>query len=116
MNMHIPYSKHILPGILIAASCVCAYPLSTRVPANWEQAQSEASNLKSIGKTDDVEILASPGSVTVRTGKAIRIKVFSILGRVVADNILQPGSYRLQLPGRGIYVVSAGELTCKVAV
>lgn len=85
-------------------------------PKSWEQVRSELPNARSIFKEPEIEIKIAPGIIQVTTAHQIRIKVFTILGRLVSDATLHPGTSQFTVPAHGVYIVTAGELTLKVAV
>ncbi len=66
--------------------------------------------------SDGVEIYGSKGTITIVTPKRITVRVYTILGQVVSQAVLQPGTSELKLNSRGIYLVRIGNLTQKVAL
>lgn len=104
-------------SIITAAICclLSAAPISVAAKG-WEAAKTERSEAKSVVKTTDIEILAARGVILVSVSSPLTVKVFTILGQPVSQATLQPGVHQLQLPAHGIYIVKAGDLTCKVAV
>lgn len=86
-------------------------------PAGWEPAlRHEVREAKSVIKDNELEIMTLPSCIVVNTGHKIHIQVFTILGRLVSAETLQPGMSKLTVGAHGIYIVKAGELTCKVAI
>lgn len=87
------------------------------VSAEWETApRHEVRDAKSVIKDNELEIMTLPSCIIVNTGHKINIQVFTILGRLVSAETLQPGLSRLTVGAHGIYIIKAGELTCKVAI
>ena len=66
--------------------------------------------------SDGIEIYGSKGTITIVTTKRITVRVYTILGQVVSQAILQPGTNELRLGSRGIYLVRIGNMTHKVAI
>lgn len=64
---------------------------------------------------DGVEIYQRSGAIIIKTQRIIQVKVFTILGQLVSQATLQPGTSELRL-NRGIYMVKVGNLTQKVAI
>ena len=56
------------------------------------------------------------GTITIVTPKRISVRVYTILGQVVSQATLQPGTSELRLGSRGIYLVRIGNMTQKVAI
>ena len=66
--------------------------------------------------SDGIEIYGSNGTITIVTPKRITVRVYTILGQMVSQAVLQPGASELRLGSRGIYLVKIGNLTQKVAL
>ena len=66
--------------------------------------------------SDGVEIYGRNGIITIVTPKRITVRVYTILGQIVSQATLQPGTSELRLGSRGIYLVRIGNLTQKVAI
>ncbi len=106
--------RHIALMMAIASAVA-----ANSTPANtsaWEPVRQEVRDAKSVVKDDDIEIFTMPSCIIVNSSKKIQIRVFTILGRLVSEDTLQPGVSRLSVGAHGVYIIKAGELTCKVAV
>ena len=66
--------------------------------------------------TDGIEIYGEKGVITIVTPKRITVRVYTILGQMVSQTTLQPGTSELRIGSRGIYLVKIGNLTQKVAL
>ena len=66
--------------------------------------------------SDGIEIYGSNGVITIVTPKRITVRVYTILGQMISQAVLQPGTSELRLGSRGIYLVRIGNLTQKVAL
>ena len=67
-------------------------------------------------QSDGIEIYGRNGTITIVTPKRITVRVYTILGQMVSQATLQPGTSELRLGSRGIYLVRIGNLTQKVAI
>ena len=67
-------------------------------------------------QSDGIEIYGRNGTITIVTPKRITVRVYTILGQMVSQAILQPGTSELRLGSRGIYLVRIGNMTQKVAI
>ena len=81
----------------------------------WEPVRTDVPGLKPVARDSEIEIRVAPGCVVVSSPQQIQIKVFTILGQVVSSETLSAGVSRLSL-SHGVYIVKAGDLTCKIAV
>lgn len=86
------------------------------VPKAWESVKSEHPSAKSVLKEAEIEVKTLPGTIIVTTNHAMQVKVFTILGRLVSCETVPAGTSQHHLPAHGIYIVTIGELTVKVAV
>ncbi len=66
--------------------------------------------------SDGIQIYGSNGTITIVTPRRINVRVYTILGQMVSQATLQPGTSELRLGSRGIYLVRIGNLTQKVAI
>ena len=66
--------------------------------------------------SDGIEIFAKDGTVIIRTPRKVQVKVFTILGQLVSQDILNPGTSELKIASRGIYIIKIGSLTQKIAI
>ena len=67
-------------------------------------------------QSDGVEIFSQNGAIVVRTPHRVQVKVFTILGQLVSQSVLNPGTSELKINARGIYIVKIGNVTQKVAL
>lgn len=82
----------------------------------WEIVKMDLRGTKQVLKDSEIEIRTAPAMIIVTSSQPVRIKVFTILGRLISDETLQPGTSRLNMESSGVYILKAGELTCKVAI
>ena len=94
-----------------------AMPLVTNAKVQWkETTEVRGKSLTDPRNTDGVEIFQRSGVITIRTQRTIQVKVFTILGQLVSQATLNPGTSELRLNSRGIYLVKIGNITQKVAL
>lgn len=100
--------------ILVAlALTVGVFPAAAK---GWETLKTEKVQTKPVASTSEIEIRAVRGIIYLNTSKSVNIKIFTILGSRIADDTLMAGSYQFPVPTHGVYIIKAGDLTCKVAV
>lgn len=108
-------SRRKLIALLMAAVAVTSVPVSV-CAKGWESLKTETTAGKKIAAETDLEIRASHGVIYINSNKNINIKIFTILGSQIANDTLNAGSYQFVVPAHGVYIVKAGDLTCKVAL
>lgn len=99
-----------------AVSLILAFLPSVTYAKGWETLKTERTDTKQVAKEHDLEIRSAKGVIIVSTNKPVQIKIFTILGRLVNNEQLQPGTSQFILPAHGVYVVQTGDITCKIAV
>ena len=82
----------------------------------WEQAKTNREALRHVASDSELEIRAGGGVIYLTSSKPVNIKIFTILGSRIADDNLPAGSYQFAVPTHGVYLIKAGDITCKVAV
>ena len=82
----------------------------------WEGVKPEKAQGNHVVSDSEIEIKAGGGIIFINTTKNINIKIFTILGSRISDENLAPGTYQFTVPTHGVYIIKAGDLTCKVAV
>lgn len=84
----------------------------------WRETNREVQgkSLNDPRTSDGIEIYGSKGTITIVTPKRITVRVYTILGQIVSQATLQPGTSELRLGSRGIYLVRIGNITQKVAL
>lgn len=98
-----------LAAMWLAAPC-------TASAKGWEAVKPEKTQGNHVVSDAELEILAGGGMIFVTTSRHVNIKIFTILGSRIAEDNLAPGTYQFTVPTHGVYIVKAGDLTCKVAV
>jgi len=73
-------------------------------------------NLVDSRQTDGVELYGQQGAIIVKTPRRVTVRVFTILGQLVSQATLSPGTSELRMGARGIYIVKIGDVTQKVAL
>lgn len=54
--------------------------------------------------------------VYIEVERPVTVKVFSILGQLISQRTLQPGTYRLTIRSKGIYILKADEYTKRINI
>jgi len=103
--------------ILSLVASLALAPLATAEQIQWKEASHavQGKNLTDPKQTD-VEIYGSNGTITIVTPRRIDVKVYTILGQLVSQATLQPGTHDLKVGSRGIYLVRIGNIAQKVAL
>lgn len=108
--------KRLRRTIAVALALLWLATPAVSLAKGWEAVKPERTAGNHVVSESELEILAGGGLIYVTTSKSINIKIFTILGSRIADDTLSAGTYQFAVPTHGVYIVKAGDLTCKVAV
>lgn len=109
-------TRRTLISFMLAAFALAAPAVAHAASKGWEQVKSEHRDAKSVAKEAEIEIMTAPSMIIINTNHQVQIKVFTILGRLVSSETIQPGISQLTVGAHGVYIIKVGELTCKVAI
>lgn len=103
--------------VILTLIMAMSFSVTTTAKVQWrETTEVKGKSLTDPRATDGVEIFQRSGTITIRTQRTIQVKVFTILGQLVSQATLPPGTSELKLNSRGIYLVKIGNITQKVAL
>lgn len=107
--------RKLIVILTLVLSLACSSMASAKV--QWREISKEPQGhcLTDSRTSDGVEIYQRSGVLTIKTQRTIQVKVFTILGQLVSQATLYPGTSELRL-NRGIYMVKVGNITQKVAI
>ncbi len=99
--------------VMVALSAVTF--TASAAPA-WEKIASAPSEIVESVEGSTVEAKVADGAVVLSIGSKTDVKVFTILGQLVAHRTLEAGVWRLPLSARGIYILKAGSSTYRLTI
>lgn len=107
LSQHI--SRLIALAVLALASALAdAAPVWEKVaPVTTEVSESSA---------DSYEVRIADHAIILTLPNKTSVKVFTILGQLVAEKQLEAGTWRLPLPARGIYILKVGTSTRRITI
>lgn len=65
---------------------------------------------------EEIEITVRDGWVYVTTPKPVTVKIFTILGQLITSETIRPGTKRIHISSRGIYILRAGTVTRRITI
>lgn len=84
---------------------------------SWEKvAPVRQSEVTDVVDADAVDVSVYNGSIYLNLNSKTEVKVFTILGQLVAHQKLDAGAWRMTLPARGIYILKAGSVTRRITI
>lgn len=83
----------------------------------WEEVSSPHAAITQTMEMDaDTQIAVSDGYIYLWSEKPVTVKLFSILGQLIAQETVKPGLHRLRIASRGIYILRAGTSTRRITI
>ncbi len=114
--------RHLFAGLLVLTAVFVAAPKAAAVSKAplWEVVEAVDIDADPVSP-DDGDASSSRLDVTVRDGRIyitvdrhVKIEVFTILGQLVTSRRIAPGTVRLTLGNKGIYIVKGAGSTRRV--
>lgn len=103
--------------LLLTVACLAAPSLYAQNAAHkWEPSKNMPENMKRILSQEDIQIFTAPSTISITVNQPVNVKLFTILGKLVSSQNLEPGTYEYKLNTHGIYIIKTAETTCKVAI
>ncbi len=65
---------------------------------------------------ESLQVETRDGHIYITVDRTVDVEVYTILGQLVTRRKLQPGTTRLQLGLRGIYILKSGGVTRRVSL
>lgn len=65
---------------------------------------------------DRIETYVRNGFIHIVTPRAVTVRLYTILGQLITQQTLQPGTSRIKTPGRGVYILRTGTATRRINV
>lgn len=99
----------------VAALFASAALLTYAAPA-WEKVAAMSAEVVENAGSDYYEVRIIDRRVVLTVAHKTNVKVFTILGQLVADQQLEAGTWQIPLDNRGIYILKVGTATRRVTI
>ena len=101
--------------ILILLIIFSAATLSAQ-EIKWQESDFIANWLNPVADNDDIEIYTKPGVIIVKVKKETFISLYTILGKPLGTQNLEPGIYEMPLNSHGVFIVKTEGSSCKISL
>lgn len=101
-------------GILLTTGCLVAQ--LHELPNHWIEAKTINGNFKAVTSQPDIEVFSAPNIIMVKVNHEVEVRIYTILGKLISAQNLQPGIYQHQIDSHGIYIVKTDDTSCKIAI
>lgn len=94
---------------ILALGCVCPQKVC---PGVWEFHEQVTQD----SDVDPVAIERRGNTVFLTLQRTSTVKVFTLLGQLVSQEVLRPGTHRLALRTKGIYIIRVGSWARRITI
>lgn len=105
--------KRLCRYILVLAAVV-AVALPCAGVLRWELV-SPAPAVE-LAEEEYADVRVDNGTVYITVNRPVQVKVLTIVGQLIANDNLQPGTSRLRLTAKGIYILKIGSVTKRISI
>ena len=108
-------TKILLPAVFFLS----LLPLNTLAQSHerqWTVTKNIEGNFKAVTSQPDIEVFSSPNVILLRANQPVEVRLFTILGKLISAQKLEPGLYEYHLDSHGIYIIKTSETSCKIAI
>ena len=82
----------------------------------WKEAKSINGNFKAVSTQPDIEIFSAPNIVMLKVNENVEVRLFTILGKLISAQQLEPGIFVYNMDSHGIYIIKTEKTSCKIAI
>lgn len=82
----------------------------------WESLGLSSPPGKTIMVHDDCEVLLSSSGLVIKVDRPLKVEIFTLLGKPVSAQILEPGNYSFSPSKHGVYIIKTQSGSCKVTL
>ena len=104
--------------IIILIAAISGGTYATAQQPKWQHTDIVVSepSLNDPAEADGIAIYSHGQAIIIKTDRRIQVRVFTILGQIVSQGEVAPGSSILNINSRGIYIVKIDNITQKVVL
>lgn len=93
-----------------------AFAIMTDAAPAWEKVGSVNAELSETTSPESIDVKIVDNMIVLTLSHQTNVKLFTILGQLVAEKQLDAGTWRFPLSARGIYILKAGSATRRITV
>ncbi|MCH5240816.1 MAG: hypothetical protein J1F67_00110 [Muribaculaceae bacterium] len=82
----------------------------------WIEAKSISGNFKAVTTQPDIEIFSAPNVIMLKVNENVEVRLFTILGKLISAQQLEPGIFQFNMDTHGIYIIKTDKTSCKIAI
>ena len=107
--------KRIWISIFVAVCLLLINPVDITAAASGA-ALNAVPTVNDPDEPEHTEVTTKDGYIYVTTSRSVTVSLYTILGQLIVQQSVQPGTTRIKAPSRGVYILKAGSTTRRVTV
>ncbi|MCH5227416.1 MAG: hypothetical protein J1F16_06345 [Muribaculaceae bacterium] len=109
------FKKNLVTSFLSLG--LCGPGLMAQQPYNeWQESKTSMGNFKPVSSLPDIEVFSAPNTILVKVNQPTEVRIFSILGKLISSQRLEPGLFEYHIDSHGIYIIKTNDNSCKLAI
>ena len=103
--------------ILVLGAVLAISPLWAQSSlGKWQEIKNIHGNVKAVSSLPDIEVFSAPNVVMLKVNQETNVRIFTILGKLLSTQRLEPGIYEFHLEAHGVYLIKTDLSSCKIAI
>lgn len=83
----------------------------------WEEVSTSIPQIAQPIDTDgSISVAVYDDYIYIHSDQQVTVKLFSILGQLIAQETVKAGTHRIRIKSRGIYILRAGTVTRRITI
>ncbi len=106
--------RRLLTILLIFAAMTAVQAAAPK----WEEVNTPPVELTVENPETDAtnHVVVKDGYVYISSTEPVTVKIFTILGQLISSEKVAPGTHRLKINARGIYILKLGSMTRRITI
>ena len=106
----------LIPVLLLCFMLSAPMAMANNHPHSWQEINNMNGNFKAVISQPDIEVFSSPNIIMVKVNRTTQIRLFTILGKLISSQKLEPGIFEYHMDTPGIYIIKTDDISCKIAI
>ena len=111
------FLKRIYAFVIVALICLGANLIFAQSQSKgWVAAKTLNANLKAVSSLPEIEVFSAPNVIMLKVNSPSEVRIFTILGKLISSQHLEPGIFEYHMESHGIYLIKTDMSSCKIAI
>ena len=108
--------KKIIACLFMSLSLALPVAKAQTHVKSWQTAKSISGNFKAVTSQPDIEVFSAPNTIMIKVNQGTEVRLFTILGKLIHAQKLEPGLFEYHVESHGIYIIKTEDSSCKIAI